>query len=173
MRHPLRSLSALTIVLLVAGCAGGGSSEEYFADLEKVTGTLDAELDDLEAGVNEGLLDIDFESADAEHELITLFRTSLTGTAASFAQLVAGLRDIVPPAAAALPHAEALQAGERVLAGYQEREDQLESLDTLADVDAYAAALSAEGFRQRFSEACRELQIIADQDNIDVNLGCS
>ena len=65
------------------------------------------------------------------------------------------------------------EAGERVLAEYREREDQLASLDTLADLDDYAAALSAGGSRLRFTEACQELQTIADQDNIDADLGCT
>jgi hypothetical protein len=173
MQWLIRSLSALTCVLLVAACAGGGSPEEYFSELETVTATLDAELDDLEAAFNAGILDIDFETADAEGALITLFQSSLTGTAESFARLVAGLRGIDPPAGISDRHEEALAAGERVLAEYREREDQLASLDTLADIDAYAAAFSASGFRQRFTEACQELQAAADRDNIDADLGCS
>ncbi|MGI9609690.1 MAG: hypothetical protein ACR2NL_05295 [Acidimicrobiia bacterium] len=173
MRWSIRSLGTLTFVLFLAACASGGSPAEYFAELETVTGTLDAELDDLEAAFNAGILDIDFETSDAEGALITLFQTSLTGTADSFARLVAGLRDIDPPPRVAGPHDDALRAGERVLTEYREREDQLASLDTLADIDAYAAAFSANGSRQRFTEACQELQTIADLDNIDADLGCS
>ena len=66
-----------------------------------------------------------------------------------------------------------VQAGERVLAEYRAREDQLASLETLADLDDYAAALSADGSRQRFTEACQELQTIADRENIDADLGCT
>jgi len=173
MRLPARSLGVLAFVLLLAACAGGGSTEDYFAQLETVTGTLDAELDDLEGTFNAGILDINFETADAEGALIALFQTSLTETAESFTRLVDGLGDIDPPSPVADPHAEALEAGERVLAEYREREDQLASLDTLADLDDYAAALSAGGSRLRFTEACQELQTIADQDNIDADLGCT
>jgi len=173
MRLPARSLRAFAFVLLLAACAGDGSTDEYFAQLETVTGTLDAELDDLEGTFNAGILDINFESADAERALIALFQTSLTETAESFTRLVDGLRDIDPPPGVADPHADALQAGEQVLADYRARQDQLASLDTLADLDDYATALSAGGSRLRFTEACRELQTVADQDNIDADLGCS
>jgi len=173
MRRSLLFPGALTVVLLLAACAAGGSTEEYFTDLETVTATLDAELDDLEAAFNAGILDINFETADAEQALIALFQSSLTGTADSFTRLVTGLRGIDPPAGISDQHEDALAAGERVLAEYQEREDQLASLDTLADIDAYAAAFSATGSRQRFTEACQELQATADLDNIDADLGCS
>jgi hypothetical protein len=173
MSLPARSLGVLTFVLLLAACAGSGSTEDYFAQLGTVTGTLDAELDDLEGTFNAGILEINFETADAEGDLIALFQTSLTETAESFTRLVDGLRDIDPPPGIADPHAEALQAGERVLAEYRGREDQLASLDTLADLDDYATALSAGGSRLRFTEACQELQTIADQDNIDADLGCT
>lgn len=173
MRWSLRTLSTLTGVLLLAACADGRSPEEYFTELETVTSALDAELDDLEAAFNAGILDINFETADAEGALITLFQRSLTGSADSFARLVTGLRGIDPPAGIRDQHEDALAAGERVLAEYREREDQLASLDTLADIDAYAAAFSATGSRQRFTEACQELQAAADLDNIDADLGCS
>jgi outer membrane murein-binding lipoprotein Lpp len=173
MRSTAHLIGILSVVLLATACGGGGSPEAYFAELEAVTATLDAELDDLEAGFNAGILDIDFEAEDAERALISLFQASLTRTADSFARLVAGLRTIDPPSGIVDPHQEALQAGERVLAEYQEREEQLASLDTLADVDAYAAAVSAAGSRQRFVEACRELQTIADLEDIDAELGCS
>ena len=167
------SLIVLAIGLVGAACADGGSPEDYFAELETVTGTLDAELDDLEGAFNAGILDINFETADAEGALITLFQTSLTGTADSFARLVEGLGSVDPPPGVVDQHEDALQAGERVLAEYREREDQLASLDTLADIDDYAAAFSANGSRQRFTEACLELQTIADLENIDADLGCS
>ena len=173
MRLSALSPGVLALAFLITACAGGGSAEEYFAQLETVTGTLDAELDDLEAAFNAGLLDISFETADAEGDLIALFQESLAETAGSFNRLVNGLRSIDPPAGIADPHAEALQAGERVLSEYRAREDQLASLATLADLDNYAAGFSAGGFRQRFTEACRELQTIADQDNIAADLGCS
>ena len=170
MRLPTRFIGALTFALLVSACAGGGSPEEYFAELETVTATLDAELDDLEGAFNAGILDVDFETEDAESALIALF---LTETADSFARLVTGMASIEPPPSIAGPHEDALQAGERILAEYREREDELASLDTLVDLDAYAAALSANGSRRRFTEACRELQTIADLDGIDADLGCS
>ncbi|MBT8164236.1 MAG: hypothetical protein HKO63_00875 [Acidimicrobiia bacterium] len=173
MRLSARSIGTLAFVLLVSACASDGSPEEYFAELEMVTATLDVELDELEAGFNAGILEINFETADAEGALITLFQASLDGTADSFARLVAGLGNIDPPSSIAAPHEDALQAGERVLAEYREREDQLASLDTLADLDAYAAAFSATGSRQRFTEACQELQTIANLEGIDAALGCS
>ena len=173
MRLPARSLGTLTLVLVATACGGGASPDSYFTELEAVTATLDAELDDLEAAFNAGILDINFETADAEGELITLFQTSLTGTADSFARLVAGLSSIDPPSSITGPHEDALAAGQRVLTEYRSRQDELAALETLADVDAYAAAFSATDFRSRFTEACQELQTIADLDGIDADLGCS
>lgn len=167
-------LLALVVVIAVgaSACSGGGSAEEYFADLETATMALDGELDTIEAEFNGGLLDIDFEGTGAESALIALFQTSISATASSFANLVRALEELDPPAEVEASHADAVQAGRRVRAAYDERRDELAAIGALEDIDAYAQSLADSGVRGRFSEACRELQAQADRAGADVALGC-
>jgi len=164
---------AFALAVVASACSGGPSADEYFTNLEGVSSTLGSELDDLEGEFNAGLLDIDFASPGSERQLIDLFQASITRTTASFALLVTGIEELDPPSDLAAPHQEAIDAGQRVLAEYQERAEQLQTIDTLADIDAYAEAFSASGVRVRFTESCRELQAIADREGIDADLGCS
>lgn len=163
---------ALALVLLAPACTGGSSNADYFAEVEGITRGLDAELDAVEASFNAGLFDIDFESATAEEQLITLFQDSISTTATSFAVSVGQLEQIEPPSSLTGPHQDTVSAGQFVLRAYQERIDELEAIDTLTGIDDYAISLSDTGARQRFTEACQELQIIADGDDIDVDLSC-
>ena len=160
------------LVLVPAACAGSQSVEEYFGELESATTALDGELDTIEAEFNGGLLEIDFETTGAETALIDLFQESISSTAGSFQSLVAGLEELDPPDQVAASHADAVAAGRRVLASYEERTAELASIDELADIDAYAQSLADTGARGRFVEACRELQALADQAGVAVDLGC-
>lgn len=168
---PIAALAAF-LVLLVVACSGGAGLEEYYADLEGLTAKLDDELDAVEAGFNAGLLEIDFESAGAEDQLIDLFRTSITATVSSFSTLVRGLESLAPPSEIEEIHGEAVAAGQRVLGAYEERADELAAISVLSDIDAYALSLAESGVRARFSEACRELQIYADEAEVRADLGC-
>lgn len=165
-------LVAFALITIASACAGGPSAEEYFTNLEGVSRALSSELDDLEGGFNAGLLDIDFDSPEAEQQLIELFQASINGSAASFVILVSEISELDPPSELTAPHAEAVEAGRRVLAEYEQRAGQLQEIATIADIDDYAEALSASGVRARFSESCRELQTIADRESIDADLGC-
>lgn len=168
-----RSSIVALILLLVAGCAPGASLAEYFAEVEALTSALEDELDEVEATVNQALLEIDFEAADAEDELVELFRSSIADTVDSFTGLVAGLGGLDPPSEVAARHREAVAAGERVLAEYRDSADQLAAISTISDIDAYAAQLSDSEVRGRFRESCRELQAIADREDVAADLMCS
>jgi hypothetical protein len=87
--------------------------------------------------------------------------------------LLTDIQAIDPPPDLEAPHEEAVQAGERVVAEFDEQAQTLEAITTLSDIDAYAATLSDSQARSRFTESCRELQAIADSEDITVDLGCS
>ena len=163
---------ALSCAMLASACSSSASAEEYFADLELATTTLDGELDAIEADFNGGLLDIDFEAADAETALIGLFQNSISSTAASFETLLEGLEELDPPDEITASHDDVIEAGQRVITTYDERSEELASIDELADIDAYAQALADSGVRGRYTEACLELQAQADQAGIPADLGC-
>lgn len=162
----------VTMVVLATACSSGPSDADYFSELETITRGLDAELDTVEASFNAGLLDIDFESTAAEQQLITLFQDSISTTADSFADVVGQLEQLEPPGSLRGPHEDTVSAGKLVLQAYEERIDELEAIETLTGIDDYAISLSDTGARQRFTEACQELQVIADRDDADVDLGC-
>ena len=171
MHRRVWALSA-AILLAATACSGGTSAGAYFSELQDITTVLDTELDDLEGSFNAGLLDINFEAPGADQQLIELFQDSINGVNGSFAELVEGLQTLSPPAALEAPHQEAVDAGLRVLSDYESRADQLSAISTVADIDAYAESLSTSVGRSRFVESCRELQGIADRDEIDVDLNC-
>ena len=165
-------LVGVCTVLTATACSSEASVEEYFTMLEDVTVRLDDQLDSVEAEFNAGLLDIDFETAGAESALIALFQSSITTTAESFGTLVEELRALEPPDPVSASHDDAVSAGERVIEAYEERSDELSAISELADIDDYARSLSDTGVRPRFTEACQELQVIAAQEEVPVELGC-
>jgi len=167
-----RVILMLVVGLMASACDGGGSTAEYFSELEAATGRLDTELDAVEAEFNAGLLDIDFQVASAEAQLIDLFQSSITRTADSFAVLVAELRVLEPPPEAADSHAATVEAGERVLSAYAERSEQLAAIIDLTGIDEYAQSIASAGVRARFLESCQELQVLADREEVSVDLGC-
>ena len=163
---------ALTLATMAAACSSGPSTEEYLSGLASVNSTLDRELNDLEGKFNAGLLDINFESPEAEEQLIELFQTVITGTASAFSELVAGIESLEPPSELAALHEDALRAGQQVLDEYADRAEGLAAIVSITDIDSYAAAFSSTGVRERFAESCRELQRIADSKSIAANLSC-
>jgi hypothetical protein len=162
----------LATALLATACSADESAEEYFVNLQTVSGALDSTLDDLEGAFNAGLLEIDFSTPGSEQQLIDLFQTSITGTADAFSALVSGIDALQPPSDLEAPHGEAVRSGRRVLDEYDERAEELAAIASLDDIDSYAEAFSASGIRQRFAESCRELQAIADSESIPVDLAC-
>lgn len=171
MNRPI-SAFGVTLVLLATACSSGPSDADYFTELETITQGLDAELDTVEASFNAGLLDIDFESTAAEQQLVTLFQDSISTTADSFADAVGQLEQLEPPDSLRGSHEDTVAAGQFVLQAYEERIDDLESIENLTGIDDYAISLSDTGARQRFTEACQELQVIADRDDVAVDLSC-
>ena len=163
---------AMLITLVSAACSTGDSAEQYFTDLAAISTTLDTQLDDVEGMFNAGLLDIDFETAAAEAQLIELFQTSISGVGDSFQRLVGGLPGLRPSDELEQLHDTAVSAGLQVLAEYESRADQLKAMATLADIDTYTEELSATAARSRFVEACVNLQEIATRERINVDLNC-
>ena len=161
---------ALALMLTATGCSSGESAEAYFSSLETVAGTLASELDDLEGEFNAGLLGIDFSVPGSEEALIDVFQKAITGTADAFADFVAGIDLLEPPADLEAPHADALRAGLRVREEYSRRVEELTATASLDDIAGFAEAVSAA--RRRYTESCRELQTIAEAESIDVDLGC-
>lgn len=162
----------VSLAVLAAGCGKGSTLDGYFADLQAITTTHDAALGEIDGSFNAGLLDINFAADGADEQFIDLFRTSLSRINGSFTQLVEGLEGLKPPTELALPHQEAVEAAKQVLADYDSRAEQLSAIATVADIDAYAEGLTTSAARIRFVESCRDLQEIADRDQIDVNLNC-
>lgn len=170
MRFDVLLMASVTI--LAAACSSGATAESYFADLERISTNLDAELDELEATFNAGLLELNFEQSDAEEELVDLFQESIGGIAASFGRLVDELSQLTPPSQLEDPHEDAVDAGLQVLDDYRADAAQLEAIVTLSDIGAYAEELSISEARNRFVKSCRVLQEIADRDEIGVRLNC-
>ena len=169
-----RSINLVVVLTLVSGgCSGTSSStQQYFADLATISTALSTELDDVEGAINAGLLDINFEAAGAEAQFIELFRTSILNVEASFQRLVTALQNLQPTGDLVGPHEQAVAAGLQVLADYQSEAGRLDAMASLADIDAYAETLSTADARRRFAESCLELQGIATNDDIDLDLNC-
>ena len=157
----------MVLTVVSGGCSGTSSStQQYFADLATISTVLSTELDEVEGAFKAGLL----EAAGAEAQFIELFRTS--NVEASFQRLVTALQNLQPTGDLVGPHEQAVEADSQVLADYRSGAGRLDAMASLADIDAYAETLSTADARRRFAESCLELQGIATNDDIGVDLNC-
>jgi hypothetical protein len=174
-------LAALLCLLTLAGggaCGGdgdkdvgGGANEltldEYYQQLAAAIDTLAADVSAVadEAATNTGDAGID-----ERKQIATSFITDFAAAFVSFAEEAGGLE---PPVGVVDAHAELIDATNDVLDaanGLLDQVDAAQSQDELLEALFSDEAVAAAG--QRSETACNELQSIAGDNNIDVQLNC-
>lgn len=155
----------LALAIGVAACGGDDGDddplarEEYFDRVQKLVTEYKTSQDEAFTVLN---------TSDDLGELKEAF-AKLPDSLETFLD---GFDDLKPPAEAVTEHDEAVEAGNAFLSRLQEVND--EASDA-ASVDVFVEAADNEDLVElsdEFNATCPPLQAIADENNIDIDIGC-
>lgn len=155
-------------MLMLVSCNGSArelSLEGYFERLVSLNGRVEERGDQLEAQLSVGL-----ENASNE-EAISLYRDFFEQSVPLTRDLLDDLRDLDPPPGIREAHERFVVAFEELTKGYEDAATQLENVQTRVGAEEMMvqvilpAALAGE-------EACLDLEDIAHENGIDVDLEC-
>lgn len=169
MKFPWRFV--MVIVALVAGslllpACGGGEEEldldEYFQQLEEIVESTNTRIETLG------------EESQGVGEDMEATRDYFEGVEAIVGQNLSDLKDISPPAEAQDAHDELVAALEERSALWQDFTEQVADLESISEVETLIEELdqSFEAIAERASAACLQVQGIADENGIEVDLEC-
>ncbi len=166
-------VAGLLLGAIAVACGGGDggdgelSLEQYFeqADaiiegLQERTATLDQPLE---------------QTFDSEEEQIEAFRVAFTTVIPIFRNFVDDLDEIDPPAEVANAHGELVAGFANLVEGVEGLIDQLGEIESLSEFSALLLDPDS-GFGSaivQLASACLQLQSIADDNDIDVDLECA
>lgn len=152
--------------LQLSGC---GSEEEeldldrYFQRLENISGAHDARVDALR------------EESQGVGENIEVTRHYFAGFNAIVRQTLNDMKDMHPPAQAQEAHNEHVAAAAELLALLEDFSDQLAGVESPSGLEAVLAQLDEpplDTAMERAANACLQVQTIADENGIEVDLAC-
>jgi hypothetical protein len=172
MKLPWRFLMvALAVVagsLLLTTCGGGGeelSLDEYFQ-----------QLDSIEEGIKTGTAALDEASAGVIGEDVEATRVYVDGYQGIVGEGIDNMKALDPPSEAGDAHDEFVAALSGMLPLWQDLSDQLKDIETTSEMQTLLMGTQAEEpwttATQRFADACLDLQGIADEKGIDIDLDC-
>jgi len=149
--------------LLLSACGGGEEEldlDEYFRRFEDITDAADTSMDRL---VSEGV----GEDIEATRDYFDSFDAILR-------QALNDVKDIHPPAEARAAHDEFVAGGAEMLASFEDFSDRLAEVESPSGLAAlFAEPMPAlDAAQQRVTDACLQLQEIADENGIEVDLEC-
>ena len=176
------------MVLVVAGCGGTPSPEDYFGNVAEETGAYGQALDELRNAY----------AADLKDELSSLAdRTDFTNTAAVDAYFVqakevaivktadllsdAGaelrnaldaLEELEPPEELAVEHEDVITSGETLAASMPSSIEALRNLSSIEELQETFETTAYSVAAQRFAIACENLEQAARSRGIDVAFVC-
>ena len=173
MKLPWRFLMvALAVVggsLLLAACGGGDGEElsldEYFQ-----------QLDSIEEGIKTGTAALDEASAGVIGEDVEATRDYIDGYQGIVGEAANDMKDLDPPSEVGDAHDEFVAALSGMVSVWGDLSDRLGDVETTTEMQTLLMDTQAEEpwqtATQRFTEACRALQGIADEKGIDIDLDC-
>ncbi len=160
-------LLALSTVAGACGGGGGGGKltlEEYFQRLEAVSTGYEQRGD--------ALFESFGEEFDSEEEQIRATQEFWKDFLVLLEEFIGDLGDVDPPSEAAAVHEDSVDAGADMLMAFQEIVDQVTQAETLEELAEGFEDIELEESSDRFDQTCVELQGIADDNGIDVDLDC-
>ncbi len=166
-RYLLVGVGLMAASALLAACGGGGEElglDEYFQRLEDVKEEADARGAALEEG---GSLE------SAGH--VEAFQEYFDEFEAIYEGVVNGVKDIDPPSEARNAHDEFVVALEEAQKALREFADRVGEAESFSDLEALIGAVAEPGFEaalEGVEDACRELQEVADENDIEIDLEC-
>ena len=141
--------------------------EEYFQQLETLIEETNERSDELEEAFSQNIA-----ATQSEEEQLRLYADFFTDGLPFLEHFLAGIEELRPPEAVVAEHNETVEATTLVIAvmnGVSEKIGPLETVDELEPLferERYSQAAF------RFRDACTQLQLVADKNEIDVNLVC-
>lgn len=163
------------MTITVAGACGGGGAmtlDEYLRELDRIGDEGDERGEAQDAKLEE---ELDSEAPLSEQK--TILVDSFNASRDIFADVIRDIDDLDPPDAAGSAHDELAASGGRLLAAFDDFIGQLEEAEAEADFQRAFDGLEESGSAinvasQEFEAACNELQKIADDSGVDVDLEC-
>ncbi|HJP40096.1 MAG TPA: hypothetical protein QGF35_00100 [Dehalococcoidia bacterium] len=160
---------SLGLAAIVVGCEGDDelTLEEYFDRFQKISDERTAEIDSL------GSLDLFLDEDDLDG-----FRDAFKEAAEISDKKIAEVADLNAPSEAAHRHNEFVSAGQAMFDELDKIIEAMEDADTLEEVidvmiEAGTKPSEFSVIEARFDDACWELQGVAEDAGIDVDLECS
>ena len=166
---------ALGAALLAVGACGGddggadgGAPEEftlvdYFSAYEDVSQSAEEQFDAIAPDIGGSNATLD----DSKSALVAF----LEEVREIASEIVAEFEDIDPPDEAQALHEGALAAGNDLVEGIDAVIAEVEGFDSLSDILGFDVP-ELDAANERLDEICVDLQKLADDEEIDVNLGC-
>lgn len=148
---------------------GGLSLEDYFAELQEIRDAGDEELDALGQQLNS-----DLDDAETLDEEIAVFQTFLDDSLSVIFGTAFQLSFMVPPAEVAELHNAYLGTVEDFAQILEDLRNDLDSAETEDEAAELIDAFNVEVDESKDESVgiCFDLQAIADDNNVDVDLGC-
>jgi hypothetical protein len=176
MKAPLFLLTGMIALIAVAtaatGCGGGDgdtglTSEEYFRQVEGLVGDLDQQSEALAIKWEE-----DLASAGSDEERLGLARDFYGALFSLIGPLRDDLRDIEPPKEAKEAHDALVDLADEFSSVWSDISGDVKNAASEAELGELLTSDEFTAVGQRFEQACFELQRIADDSGIDVDLKC-
>ena len=165
-------LVAVLLIATVAAACGGGdgdelSLEQYFEQVD----TIVAGLEQRTAALDQPLE----QTFDSEEEQIEAFREAFTTVLPIYRDFVGDLDEMDPPAEVADAHGELVAGFANLVPGVEDLILQLAEIESASEfsdllLDPDSAFVSAIG---ELTAACLQLQSVADDNDLDVDLECA
>ena len=169
-------LSAIIITLLLlasalaAACGGGRLSlEDYMAEFDR----LDEQYEDRGSELGRRLEeDIALVVSD-EEAVLDLYREFFADASQALNALVFDIDALNPPAKAEAIQNRAVTAGRVMAAAFDVLRDELQDVTSEAGFTAAFESFEAASEGDEFSQACDDMQALAEANGIEVTLSCN
>jgi hypothetical protein len=161
-------VAAVAVIGVAAapGCNGNGEAltiEEYFEQLEDLESEADERSNEIEDDFNSA-----FEDAEDLDDVRDDFQDFIDQQEEVFQDFFDGVQDLNPPEEVEEAHDEIVEAFEGLLDEIDGLRDAIDDADSFEDLDTPDFDQADE----RLTEACTELQELAADNDIDVDLNC-
>ena len=161
--------ASVVLAIVAAACGGGGnlSLEEYFSKMDDLQTSFEQQATALQAQV-EGAL----QGVTDNEQALTVFKGFLEDSLTATDDLVAKLEALDPPSEAEGPHEDFVAAGKAIREGLASVIDRYDEFGSIDDISQFFTTDLAD-VEQQGTNACKALQAVADDNDIDVDLSCA